>query len=442
MVILCPLLISLSWVFFFSFTAPNVQKTNPNPRPTVSLSKVHIDSLFICAYLVHVMVLKAFHKLTSSPHLSCTASSIPPLIFHLLPSSLQIHNLMVKVPHPPFIPWTQTPAKQATYTKGYEERATAHRQDNRAARRTPAPRGTMVRRTPTDCSAVLFGTIIYTNTMASTTLRSHTRILIMQTHYQTRSSRIPTFSSRLVRPRVASSRRRSRSASTRCLKLRSRTTMHRCRPFTSILTHTQPMASRLSSRALSRLSLQRITMLQKPKNTGHMQRNRTPGCEVAGSILGIPGWTNAWKQVGRVSRDWYRLDTRIITALTLYNEMPTHRHASRSQNLREGLRETWLDMIPLPAPPLDRCRGIVSEGLRRIPAEHFKEGSYHLRFLILQTTLPSLEHGRNEYQTGLSLGLRAKPFPEGGIHPDKMHRQCPDRQEVAQLISSSQALTM
>lgn len=66
-----------------------MQKTNPNPRPTVSLSKVHIDSLLICAYLVHVMVLKGFSQINlltpsffyclfyPSPHFS-SASIKPP----------------------------------------------------------------------------------------------------------------------------------------------------------------------------------------------------------------------------------------------------------------------------------------------------------------------------------------------------------------------------
>lgn len=301
-----------------------------------------------------------------------------------------VQGIRAKAPHPRFIPWTQTHAKQVTYTQVHKERVTPHGQDNQTAGKTPAPRGTMVRRAQMDCGAVLFRTIIYTNTMASTTLRSHTRTLIMQTHYQTRSSTIPTSSSRLVRPRVVPSRRRSRSASARCRKLRSRTTTHRCRPFMSILTRTQPTASRLSSRAPSCLSVRRIITPQSNK-TGHVKRNQTLGCGVAGSIA-----VNLWKQVAMVSRDLYPLDTRITAGLTLYNEMPTHRHTSRTQNLKEGLRETWRDMIPLPAPPVDRCHGIVSEGLRRIPPERFKEGSLHLRFLILQTTLPSLEHGRKE----------------------------------------------
>ncbi|KAE8289121.1 hypothetical protein D5F01_LYC13001 [Larimichthys crocea] len=103
--------------------------------------------------------------------------------------------------------------------------------------------------------------------------------------------------------------------------------------------------------------------------------------------------------------------------------MPTHRHTSGSKSLMAGLIEAQVDMIPLPAPPFNRCHGITSEAHQHIPPARFKEDKHLSTRLTVQTTLPILPYARKECQADLSLVLRAKPLCVAELHSDKMSHQ-------------------
>lgn len=92
-----------------------------------------------------------------------------------------------------------------------------------------------------------------------------------------------------------------------------------------------------------------------------------------------------------------------------------------------------------PAPPIERCRGIASEGLRRIPVEGFKEERHQEKSsLTLQTTLPIHPCSRLERLTDLN--LKVTPPPRAELPPDEMYHHWTDRRGATRLIVEAYSL--
>lgn len=169
-----------------------------------------------------------------------------------------VEGIWIKVPTLPSINTTLT-----AYTELHAKALTTCRHCRQMGCVTLTTANTIAIRTQMDSYTMLFRTPIHIHIMALTTRLSCRPMLRIQTHSQTHSSKILTFSYRLALPRAAASRRRFMSALTRCRKLPSRTTMHSCPPFMSILTRIQLVANRHSKTFLFPLPMQPIITLHK-----------------------------------------------------------------------------------------------------------------------------------------------------------------------------------
>lgn len=198
------------------------------------------------------------------------------------------------------------------------------------------------------------------------------------------------------------------------------------------------MANRLSRTHHFLSPVQPITL-----HKSNMQHSQITECKMGSPIMVTPGIMITWKQLNMIGLDLSPLDTHTITVITLLSEMPTHRRTSGSQNVTAGLIETQVDMMPLPAPLVNSCHGIASEGHRRTLLVRFKGDRHRLSTpLTVQTTLTIAPYERKEQQTDLSLDLRAERLPGAELHPDKMCHRWTDRHGVVQLIFESQTLVV
>ncbi|TKS82424.1 HEPACAM family member 2 [Collichthys lucidus] len=312
-----------------------------------------------------------------------------------------IHDLMVqeiwaKVPIPPSI--TCTPANPNAYTQPRVKTVATHGHRRRCTTRTtPTHTGTMVASTRIDSYTILFIIPIHSRTMASTIQLSDTPRFRMQTRSQTHSSKIRTLSYRPGLPRAAPSRRRCTSALTRCHELPSKTAMHKCRRFISILTRTQPMASRLSKTA--RFLLQPMTL----HKTSRTRYTRILECR-AGSTYRSDPRMHSHIDAGLIPTRYTQSNNasqRNANTQTYEREQGSRGRSDRSSGRRDTAASSSLQQMPW-----DQLRGTPAypTGMlqRRQTSEYTSDSTdYTTHPPIREERMPSRSQSRPQSQTTL-----------------------------------------